>query len=95
MSVMYRVHPPMPPGHRFFADVVREVATAEGWTPTGHHYGFEPDAAELERIARVHYSNPHMGFVFPVEALHVRKIEHDGPSQSWTVFRSAPVWYEA
>lgn len=62
---------------------------------TGHHYGYEPDYAELGRIASGHFSNPHMDFNFPVEALHVRKIVSDDPHETWTVFRSAPVWYEA
>jgi hypothetical protein len=95
MTIMYRVHPPMPPGYRSFQDVVREIAAAEGWTPTGFHFGWEPGAEELERIATVHFSNRHMDFNFPVEALHVRKIESDDPHESWTVFRSAPVWHEA
>lgn len=95
MSVMYRPAEPRPAGHRYFQDVVREIAQADALTPTGFHFGWEPGAAELERIAQVHFSNPHMDFSFPIEALHVRKIVSDGPREGWTVFRSAPVWWEA
>lgn len=94
MTVMYRPPQPMPPGYRHFQDAVQEIAEAEGWMPTGFHFGYQPTSGEIERIASVHFSNRHMDFDFPVEALHVRKIEHDGAYEVWTVFRSAPVWYE-
>lgn len=94
MGVMYRPAKSMPPDYRGFQDVVREIAAAEGWEPTGFHFGYKPSGSELEHIASVHFSNRNMDFKFPVEALHLRKVESDDPYESWTVFRSAPVWWE-
>jgi hypothetical protein len=94
MGVMYRPARPLPEGYRHFQDIVREIAAATGWKETGFHFGYEPQPNEIECIASFHFSNRNMGYVFPVEALHLRKIEHDGQYESWTVFRSAPPWWE-
>jgi hypothetical protein len=94
MTVMYRPALPLPPSFRHFMDEADAIARAEGWQHTGRHYSYEPDAAELARIAEAE-SHRNIGFVFPVEALHLRKIDHDGKDgPTWTLFRSHRYWWE-
>jgi hypothetical protein len=83
MSIKCLPPQPLPAGVRYYAEIVREIAAAEGLTPTGWHYGFQPDAAEIEYKASVHeHCDP--------SKLVARRIDTGrAESSGWTIFRIA------